>query len=445
MRPSTSESARRAAHDREEPPFISGLIGTAITRSSAFIQTVLRSIDQRVLVTIWGGGTVAVLLLVVIAGSAATPGVIGMLQALFVGVFAALLFAVGFGVLVVSTRRAPKTKPATLSQAAEAINTRLAPTVEALNDLRQQAIAEMKARSWTRVPIGIVASIVLWVLGRSTSDPPEVPDLILYVVLGALAGEIWAVHAPDRWYRRTYKERVLPLLASGLGSLTYRHASRERVASLGAEWILPPHDSLQADDEIAGTHDGLPLEIVEVRLRRRVNKKSRVVFDGLLVAVTLPRALTATTILVTDRGLWERAKAGWRRGGLERVHLEHAALEDRYDVYSTDQVEARALFTPAFMERLMALADASGFSLPGAMAEGNTLVVALPKRPGTADLFEPPPFWKPAGGAALVRLQHDIRKVLTMADTVIHLDFWASGRQRDARAQRAQPDAAART
>lgn len=444
MRPGTSESARRAAHDREEPPFIFGLIGTAIARSSAFIQTVLRSIDQGVLVTIWGGGTVAVLLLVVIAGSAATPGVIGLLQALFVGVFAALLFALGFGVLVVSTRRSPGTKPATLSQSAEAINTRLAPTVEALNDLRQRAIAEMKARSLTRVPIGIVASIVLWVLGRSTSDPPEAPDLILYVLLGALAGEIWAVHAPDRWYRRTYKERVLPLLASGLGNLTYRHASRERVASLGADWILPAYDSLQADDEIAGTHDGLPLEIIEVRLRRRVNNKSRVVFDGLLVAVTLPRALTATTILVTDRGLWERMKAGWRRGSLERVHLEHAALEERYDVFSTDQVEARALFTPAFMERLMALADASGFSVPGAMAEGNTLVVALPKRLGTADLFEPPPFWKPAGGAVLVRLQHDIRKVLTMADTVIHLDFWASGRQRDVRAQQSAPDAAAR-
>ena len=39
----------------------------------------------------------------------------------------------------------------------------------------------------------------------------------------------------------------------------------------------------------------------------------------------------------------------------------------------------------------MALAQTSGFSLPGAMAEGNILVVALPKRMGAGDLFEPPP------------------------------------------------------
>jgi len=123
----------------------------------------------------------------------------------------------------------------------------------------------------------------------------------------------------------------------------------------------------------------------------------------------------------------------WRGAALEPVRLEHAEFEERYEVYSSDQVEARALLTPAFMERFMGLATSGGFALPGAMAEGSTLVVALPKRMGAGDLFEPPPYWKPAGaGNILVRLQNDIRSVLKMADTVIHLDFWATGRQRDA-------------
>jgi len=38
----------------------------------------------------------------------------------------------------------------------------------------------------------------------------------------------------------------------------------------------------------------------------------------------------------------------------------------------------------------------------------------------------------PAGGAALVRLENDIRAVLRMAETVIKLDFFAAGRLRDA-------------
>jgi hypothetical protein len=115
--------------------------------------------------------------------------------------------------------------------------------------------------------------------------------------------------------------------------------------------------------------------------------------------------------------------------GLERVLLEHPEFVRRYEVYSSDQIEARALLTPAFMERFTALAASSGFALPGALAEGNRLVVALPKSMGTRDLFEPPAYWKPAGGRALVGLERDIRAVLDVADTVVALDFWAAGRR----------------
>ena len=152
-------------------------------------------------------------------------------------------------------------------------------------------------------------------------------------------------------------------------------------------------------------------------------------FDGLLVDLVLPRSLTGTTAVIADEGLWGNLEARWRSDRLQRVRLEDPTFEARYEVYSTDQIEARALLTPAFMERFTALAALSGFALPGAWAEGNRLVTALPKlKP--VDLFEPPVYWKPAGGKALVALSQDIEAVLKMADAVIDLDFWASGRGR---------------
>ena len=154
-------------------------------------------------------------------------------------------------------------------------------------------------------------------------------------------------------------------------------------------------------------------------------------FDGLFVGITLPRSLTGTTVVLTDRGVWQNFKASWRGPQLETVRLEHQEFEKRYEVSSTDQIEARALLTPAFMDRFVELASRAEFAMPGAIAEGNTMTVALPKRMGAGDLFEPPAYWKPAGGAALVRLESDIRAVLKMADTVIKLDFFAAGRQRD--------------
>jgi hypothetical protein len=418
--------------EREEPPFLFGFIGQVINRSSALVRATLESIDQRVLIKLWGGGTLVTFLLVAGAGVASTPGVVGIAQGLFVGLFLALLFAVGFGTLVLQARRSPAPIPAPVTAAATELNSRLAPTLRELNRLRGDFIKQVKARSITRIPIGTAIGIALWGLAQGNDDPPGVLGFILFVIVGALGGEVWAAHKPERQYRQIYKERVLPQLAAGVGNLTYRPASKDRVTRLGAERVLPEYDVLQADDEIAGTYDGMALEIIEVRLRQRRNKKSRVVFDGLLISIALPRGLTGTTVVMTERTMWEKFRTRWRGGPLEPVRLEHLEFEQRYEVYSTDQIEARALLTPAFMERFMALAESSAFSLPGGMAEGNLLVVALPKAFGTGDLFEPPAYWKPAGGQELVRLENDIRAVLEMADTVIHLDFWAAGRQRDA-------------
>lgn len=117
---------------------------------------------------------------------------------------------------------------------------------------------------------------------------------------------------------------------------------------------------------------------------------------------------------------------------MEPVQLEHQEFEERYDVHSTDQVEARALLTPAFMERFVALASKSHFALPGAIADGNRFVVAMPKRFGMHDLFEPPAYWQPSDGRALSALQGDIRTVLDFAETIMRLDFWAQGRLADA-------------
>ena len=435
----TSDGRVPGGDEREEPPFLFGLIGKGLQGSTSLFWATMRSIDQRVLLKMWGGGTVALFLLVVIAATA-SEGIVGFVKGLFGGLFLALLFAVGFGSIVIAARRSPSPDVAPAASAGEtALNSQLAPTIRELNALRKEAIEQVKQRSITRVPIGIAAGLAVWVLNQRGSDPPGVFGFIGLVILGALAGEMWAAHKPDKEYRRVYKQRVLPQLAEGVGDLTYRPASRDRVAKFAGERILPDHDNLQADDEIAGTYDGLPVEIIEVRLKKRVNKKTRVVFDGLLVGVTLPRSLSGTTVVMTEGGLWDTFKMRWRGASLEPVRLEHAEFEQRYEVYSTDQIEARALLTPAFMERFMGLATSGGFTLPGAMAEGNTLVVALPKRMGAGDLFEPPPYWKPAGGGdTLLRLQNDIRSVLRMADTVIHLDFWATGRQRDAARERQQ-------
>ena len=421
-----------------QPPFVLSLVESGVGRFSAMVGATMRRLNGPWLVTVWFGGGAALAVLTLIGSIVQTPGLVGAAQGLFAGVFLGLLYCAGFGFLYIGYRdekKAPAKEPVRVD-----IDPHLAPILRELDVLRADISERVRARSVTRIPMGVLGGIGLGLVAQRADDPPGGLAILIFMFIGAVAGEQWASYSLEKKYRRRYKDEVLPHLARGIGDLTYRSASPERLDQFGASRILPDYDSIEVDDEIAGTHGGLPIEIIEVKLKRRVNKKTRVVFDGLLVGITLPRSLTSTTLIATDRGAWENFKSRWRGGNMEVVRLEDPDFEERYEVYGTDQVEARALLTPAFMERFVKLATKSDCGVPGAIADGNYLAVALPKRFGMGDLFEPPPYWKPAGGESLTGLQSDIRRVLKFADTIIELDFWARGRANDARQTRSHTE-----
>lgn len=104
---------------------------------------------------------------------------------------------------------------------------------------------------------------------------------------------------------------------------------------------------------------------------------------------------------------------------------------ERYQVWGTDQVAARALFSLAFMERMLALAERPGFDPPLALARDNRLTVTMPKT-RRKDLFEPPIYLQTAAsGEALVQLDKDIAYgTWGLASPLL---LWRVRRLRDAR------------
>lgn len=414
--------------DHDDRPLVSATLAAVFARVESAVRWCLQSVDPRVVMGACGAAALAIFLLVLVRSVLDEPGLAGIVRGVFGGFFVALLFAgAGAWLLLWGRSRSPRTPDTAATAGATALESMLAPTLAELNAVRADVIKAVRVRSQSRVPLAIAAAIAFWVLAQWSDDPPDVLTLIAFTVVGALAGEVWAIGKLDREYRTLYKDRVLPHLAARFGDLSYRRPTLDVVHKLRAQRIFAEFEEAQADDAIVGTHRGLALSIAEVRLQRGSGDDRVVVFDGLLVDLTLPRALTGTTAIVSDAGMFGNLKARWRSDGLAPVRLEDAQFEGAYEVYSTDQIEARALLTPAFMQRFSALAAQSGSALPGAIAEGSRLMVAVPKRTGAGDLFEPPAYWKRAGGETLLKLEQDIRAVLGMADAVIELDFWAAG------------------
>jgi len=69
-----------------------------------------------------------------------------------------------------------------------------------------------------------------------------------------------------------------------------------------------------------------------------------------------PKPFSGVTAIIPDRGSalnLVRARPHVENARVERARLENTEFESLFEVYSTDQVEARYLLTPRFMERIM--------------------------------------------------------------------------------------------
>jgi hypothetical protein len=354
---------------------------------------------------------------VVLYSKTSAPG-----GSVFQGVAAGALAALAFGGAAAWTLMwafASEQPSVDNSQRAEALQQALAPTLRELTAVRAETMSRARSRSLLRVPLGIAGACVLWILPQWGSDPPGIAILVVYGIVGALAGEVWAVGSLDRDYRQAYKDRVLPQLAARFGDLTYQRASPEHVAALEQHGIFTRFEGAVAVDELRGTYKGLPISLVQLRLERGSGDDTTVVFDGLLVDLVLPRHLSGTTSVVADRGLWANLTRH-RNPGFGRVTFDDPDFDRYFHVYGTDPSEVRALLTPRFRQRYLALANQTRFTLPGSLAHANRFILALPKRDGVT-LFTPSGFWSDDDSRNLIALNDDIEAALAMADSVIEL------------------------
>ncbi len=300
----------------------------------------------------------------------------------------------------------------------EEVKSRVRPILEELETLRRSTLQRIHSRALWMVPAG---ASVGFVLGLINPKSGSTAGAFIWAGAGALAGWGWAFTSLNNAYRRTYKTLIIPHLTACFGDLTYRPAVEPDLKRLVQLGLIPVFGKKRVEDEILGTYRGVRINIVEAKLETG-GKNSSVVFNGLLAELAFPRPFSGLTVVAKDAGLVGNAMLGIARSaGLQRVRLEDPRFEDRYEVYSNDQVGARALLTPAVMERLLQLDSRTVGDPPRLVAEGGVLRVAL----GTGkkdDLFEPPSIRRQGGGTdMLIWISAEIETVLKLVDAVLEL------------------------
>lgn len=174
------------------------------------------------------------------------------------------------------------------------------------------------------------------------------------------------------------KQRTLEAIAGAVGC-DYRIAgfAPDGLGEFKELSLLPHYDRSSWEDRFSGDHHGCPFSFCEGHLETRVQSKNGsrwvTVFRGQTVVIRFPKKFQGTTVVRRDAGLFNFFQRWTTK--LQRVSLGDSRLEKAFEVYSDDQVEARYLIHPVFMERLLELETSfKGQRLRCAFTDGDLII-----------------------------------------------------------------------
>ena len=105
----------------------------------------------------------------------------------------------------------------------------------------------------------------------------------------------------------------------------------------------------QFEDQIAGDIEGRRFVLQELRLSKRSNNSAVDPFLGQLIKIDCSKKFLGETVVLRKKFDPPRQIDG----KLKKVGLVSKKFNDTFNVYSTDQVEARFLLPPNFMQQLL--------------------------------------------------------------------------------------------
>ena len=191
--------------------------------------------------------------------------------------------------------------------------------------------------------------------------------------------------------------------------------------------LLPSYNRCKFEDHFSGSRQGCDFELYEAHLeqRRRSNKRTYfvTVFRGVIIRINFPRKVEGVTVISRDSGWFNgMAAIGRSMGGhdLKRIGLVDPKFERIFEVYGDDQVLARYMLTPSFMERLITLEEALHGKRVRAMfdehsGEGELLIAAE-----TGNLFEIGSMGKPLADQSRVQsIVGELSQILEIIDLLV--------------------------
>lgn len=233
----------------------------------------------------------------------------------------------------------------------------------------------------SRICLALILAVALAVFYMSSYSPMAFPLTFLIILLGTVA--VIVNHSYHlNLYSALFKQKMLPIFFKFFGDFEYSPSNSEAPKLK----ILPFHSRSEVSDCIQGEYEELSFSLQELKLYeinlffifyaphiiglyllsgkimdKPINATrliEKVCSQGLLMTVNFPREFKGETLVFKDK---QDQLSNWAKKltdpNLSKVDLEDPEFEAKFEIYSTDQVEARYLLTTALIQRLLDLTE----------------------------------------------------------------------------------------
>ena len=203
------------------------------------------------------------------------------------------------------------------------------------------------------LPLAILSIIGLIVIGTMKIENLThfTPIMMLFSFI------VFAIYAfLTKNFEIEVKKQIMPTLCKALGDINWKQSPAISHNLYIDSKILPStFNKVKVDDVFNGSYKGINYNIVEAQYSKKEVRHTRegrkteyvTIFDGLLITLDMNKNFNSHTLIRTN--LFGRLIPN---GDLKHTTLEDVEFEKKFDVFTNDEVDARYLITPSFMERL---------------------------------------------------------------------------------------------
>lgn len=201
-------------------------------------------------------------------------------------------------------------------------------------------------------------------------------------------------------FEKDIKKKIMDSVCSCFGNLQWISEPYVEDKFFQNINLIRTYDSSSYDDIFKGEYNGVNYEIIESKFIRGKNS----VFDGVIVKLDMNKPFKGNTVIYPETSMHLSPSSK-----LVHTELEDTVFNQKFDVFTDNEVEARYLITPSFMERIKRMRIAFYADKVACSFYHKYLYIALYT---TRDLFSLCSLTKPV---------NDARQFFTMYEEIISI------------------------